>query len=296
MQILDTVHQIEPPAAPGHIEARAKTERGLEAIGVGRRADRERQRDMAVLGWVARFAFVSVGTLALRWEVSEQRMRDRVRRLAGEGLVEIVRLAPSYPRAIALTRRGAAELGLALPRSAHRRPRAVGHELAIVKCVMAAEAELAETGVQGRVCSEREQRRREAAGLDRYSVETIDVAYRRRRRWPDYVIETPGRRVAVELEFSPKTTARLEAIGAGYLRDLTYDSVEFVLLEDAEGRALARRLGPIVREELALARAPSGVLRELIGSDVIRVLAWGDPYPHLHAGLYPFVDHGRSRS
>ena len=77
---------------------------GLLEIGVGRRADREQARNFAVLAWTARFRFVTPGALALRFGVSEQRMRARVRRLVEAGLLEALRPSVSYPQALHLTR------------------------------------------------------------------------------------------------------------------------------------------------------------------------------------------------
>lgn len=57
----------------------------LIAAEPGRRVDRVAELDLAVLAWAARFAFVTVSTLAWRWRVSEQKMRKRVRRLERQG-------------------------------------------------------------------------------------------------------------------------------------------------------------------------------------------------------------------
>ncbi|MDQ3608042.1 MAG: hypothetical protein M3459_03950 [Actinomycetota bacterium] len=61
---------------------------------------------------------------------------------------------------------------------------------------------------------------RECRTLDspdrRYSVDVEGPGRGDRRRWPDLVIERPVGRLAVELEFTPKWTQRLESIMAGY--------------------------------------------------------------------------------
>jgi len=53
--------------------------RVLRELGARRRVDREEALDVAVLAWIARFAFVTATTAAERWRVSEQRMRSRGR-------------------------------------------------------------------------------------------------------------------------------------------------------------------------------------------------------------------------
>ena len=49
----------------------------------------------------------------------------------------------------------------------------------------------------------------------RYSVEVLGENRGDRTRWPDLVLEADGRRVAIEVEFSPKYTPRLAGIVAG---------------------------------------------------------------------------------
>jgi hypothetical protein len=78
----------------------------------GRRVDREAELDRAVLTWAARFAFVTISTLAHRWGVSEQRMRARVRRLERGGYVQRVRRGANLPARIVVTERGGDLCGL----------------------------------------------------------------------------------------------------------------------------------------------------------------------------------------
>lgn len=260
----------------------------LLEIGAGRRADRERARDLAVLAWTARFRFVTVGALALRFGVSDQRMRVRVRRLVGEGLVEVLRPSVSYPQAVHLTRAGAYALGLPA-RAKPGKQLQFAHELAIVKRVIGAEAHFAAHHVPARVLTERELRWVEASTDRRFSVEVLDADHRRRLRWPDYVVEAPEGRTAVELELSPKTTVRLRSMIAGYLRSPAYDFVDLVVLPDAVGERLARRLRRVLEQELAVVRA-GRLARLTVDPTRVRVVGWRDPYPRLHSGIYPFLE------
>jgi DNA-binding Lrp family transcriptional regulator len=259
---------------------------GLEAVGSGRQMDREWARDEAVLSWVVRFRFVTVGALALRWEVSEQQMRARVRRLEREGLLRRDRRSTNAPAAITPTNRALIRLGLSVRRTPRFDGR-IGHEVAIIKRVTAAEAHFRrQDQPEALVLTEREIRRAEAAGTRRYSVEVLNPHYERRRRWPDYVVETDGGRTAVELEFSPKTTHRLRSIVRGYLDSQHYDFVDFILLPGRENAALRERLSAIVEEE----RLAGGVY-QLLGLEApsgLRLVTWLDPYPALHAGIAPF--------
>jgi len=256
----------------------------LGAVGGGRRVDRERARDVAVLAWAARFRFVTIGALAVRWVVSEQRMRARVRRLEREGLVLRVRRWTNHPAAIYPSERGLERMGL----PARARPRfdgRFGHEVAVIKRVLAAEAYFRQGGRHGAtILTERDMRRAEGEGGRRFAIQVKDAALRRRRRWPDYVVVTGEGSTAVELEFSAKSTVRLRSIVGGYLRASAYDYVDFVLLQGGEHEALRRRLGGIIATEVReapLASADRRVPR-------LRMVPWSDPLPVLHAGIAPF--------
>lgn len=255
----------------------------LEAVGGGRRVDREQARDVAVLAWAARFRFVTIGALAVRWQVTEQRMRARVRRLEREGLVLRVRRWTNHPTAIYPSERGLDRLGLA----ARARPRfdgRFGHELAVIKRVLAAEAFFREAQLEATVFTERDARRAEADAATQFAIEVRDAAHRRRRHWPDYVVATGEGSTAVELEFSAKATVRLRSIVRGYLRASAYEFVDFVLLEGGEHDALRRRLGAIIAtetREAPTASSPRGTPR-------LRMVPWSDPLPALHAGIAPF--------
>ena len=139
----------------------------------GRRVDREAELDLVVLAWAARFAFVTVSTLAWRWRVSEQKMRKRVRRLEREGFVRRHRDGRNQPARIVVTERGGDACGLTI-RTARGRE-SLGHELAVIKRVMAIELHFAEHGPEGaRVLTERDMRREERRdGGRRWSVRVV---------------------------------------------------------------------------------------------------------------------------
>ena len=113
-----------------------------------------------------------------------------------------------------------------------------------------------------------------------------DANGRRRRRWPDYVVETAEGRTAVELEFSAKSTQRLQEIVRGYLASGLYEFVDFVLLEGERHKALWRRLAAIIDHESVVAGAERLFEDESVAR--LRMVAWFDPLPALHAGIHPF--------
>lgn len=228
---------------------------------------------------------MTVGALALRWQVSEQQMRARVRRLEREGFLRRDRRAANAPAVVVPTNRALVRLGLSVRRPAHFDGR-FGHEVAIIKRVTAAEAYFRAHKQPGAVVlTERELRRAEADG-QRYSVDVLEPHGERRRRWPDYVVETDGGRTAAELEFSAKTTRRLESIVRGYLRASQYNFVDFIVLPGPAHQALRDRLSAIIETA-----ARAGGAYELLGLATpshVRVVTWRDPYPALHAGIAPF--------
>jgi hypothetical protein len=245
----------------------------------------ERERDMVVLRWIARFGFTTAPLLAQRFGVTRQRMSARLRRLAAEGAVARTRRAANRPSTVALSAAGGERVGIAV-RGRAPRPAVLGHELAIGKRVLAIEAHFARLGENAMVLTEAEMRWGQAAGQGLYSARVRDGAGRWRRRWPDYVVQTAAGRTAVELEFSAKSSARLESIVEAYLTNGLYDCVDFVLLEGPRHEALWRRLGAIVEAK----RAMHDGLRPFdeLPRTQLRLVAWRDPLPSLHAGIYPF--------
>ena len=175
-----------------------------------------------------------------------QKARRRVRRLEQEGFVarERSHLAEDY--AVFLTGAGAARVDL--PR---RRPPRVHvqreHELAIVW--LTSRLERAGGTV---VETERECRQREAGREERRSVDVWRHRGERqdRRRWPDLALQRDGRLIAVEIEFAPKGTKRLEGIVDAYVQCPHYDGVRFLLSDPA----LAARLTKIVDQQVEWVR------------------------------------------
>ena len=243
--------------------------------------------DREVMAWMSRFAFTTASLLSERWGVSEQRMRARLRRLERAGLVHSRREGPREPARFVVTERGGTLLAQSI-----RTPRALeplGHELAVIKRVIAIERHFAEHGPSSaRVLTERDMRRDQRSEPGHtWSVEVLRERGRTGRKWADYAVETPDGRTAVELEFSLKGTARLRSIVRGYLRSEAYDFVDYVVLDNDAGAPVKRLLTRLLEEETAAetaARIP-GLATNL---PVTRVVAWRDPLPWVHAGIRPF--------
>ncbi len=105
--------------------------------------------------------------------------------------------------------------------------------------------------------TEREIRAREAAGdANRYSVDAIEPGGRREKRWPDLVLERPGRRVAIEFELTAKGRDRLARIVAGYRAGTWYDEVHSMTSEPHFARRLAHALAAAPDCRLAVAPWP----------------------------------------
>jgi hypothetical protein len=258
------------------------------AADVGeRRWDREQDFDRELMLWIARFAFATAGLLCERWGVSEQRMRARLRRLEEAGVIRRRREGPTEPSRVVVTERGAAGIGLSVRTAQAREP--LGHELAIIKRVIAIERHFADHDVaDARVLTEREMRRAARLEVGRpWVVDVVRERGRRGKRWADYAVETPEGRTAVELEFSMKGTARLRSIVRGYLQSAAFDYVDFVVLEREPEAPLPGLLRRLLEEERA-----SELASRLPGLPVhvptLRIVPWRDPLPHVHAGVRPF--------
>lgn len=223
--------------------------------------------DHAWLAWVARFRFVTVQAAAERFGVDKTSARRRLQRIESRKL--LASSTAGGPATIFYVAHAGRQL-LGLPsRAAPRGELQRHHELAIVQQVTSFER-IAAPGV--RVLTERECRRAEAEGAGRFHVQVRGEGPRGlSQRWPDIVlVDAHDRRVAVELEFSVKHTARLERIVEGFLDSRNYEQVLFLV----NTLPLARRLTGLIRE--GTARRASNATNQMfnIRATDTRVLAW----------------------
>ncbi len=188
-----------------------------------------------MLAWVARFRFVTVEVLAERFGVSVRRANSRVSALTAAGMLECRQDVRGQRRAVFISRRGAAELGLATrrpPRPEIQRT----HELAIVR--LAAQIEVADPDAV--LLTERECRLIERETGRACSVEVIDRHGQRGHRWPDLVIDEPGNRVAIEIEIAAKTTDRLRRIVSAYADGGVFDEARLLVATAPLGLRIER--------------------------------------------------------
>jgi hypothetical protein len=196
-----------------------------------------------MLQWIGRFRYTSVELLVLRFGVAAQNVRVRIKRLEAAGLVRLERRSRSEPWVVSLTGAGAEALGE--PR--RKRPRVdlhQAHELAIGWLCARIETSPQHAGVTVR--TEREMRSRDHALKRaweplRYRLDVVTFGTRNdRTRWPDLALERDGHLVgAIEIEFTPKATYRLEAILDGYLRG-RYPQVTYLTADAALAAKLVR--------------------------------------------------------
>lgn len=227
----------------------------------------EAARDRELLEWVARFRFVTVAATADRLEVAVVNARKRLQHLEAAGLLASSRQGGSAA-IFYIANAGRQLLGLpwrAPPRGELQRD----HELAIVEQVTRFERAAA-PGV--RVMTERECRRAETEGAGRFHVSVRGEGPRGlSERWPDIVIvDAQDRRVAVELEFSVKHTARLARIVDGFLRSREYAQVIYVV----NNVPLARRLVGLIDD--GTARRSRGATSQMFRSHstAMSVVPW----------------------
>jgi hypothetical protein len=238
--------------------------------GAGRRTRWEHveaERDLQLLRWVARFRFVTAAATAERFEVDVVNARRRLRRLEEMRVLGASRADGSAPL-FYVARAGRERLGLP-QRSAPRGDLQRSHELAIVEQVTRFERRAA-AGV--RVLTERECRRAEADDGERLHVTVRGDGPRGvSQRWPDIVLlDAEGRRVAVELEFAAKHTARLRRIIAGYQAAREYAQVLYLV----DSVPLARRLRGVIADGAARRGANATNSLFQIQTTEIRVLPW----------------------
>ncbi len=235
-------------------EAGAGEQMEIEAKEMRRRGERTRwtyveaERDRAVLAWIGRFRFVTIEALAARFEVSHERMRARVRRLEAQGLVHRAPRLPSQAAVLYLTPAGARTAGS----RRHRAPRPDTHrvhELALATLVCELEHKLA-ARPELSVLTERDARDQEGDGTRRFSVDVVDDRGRKATRWPDVIIASATRTVAIEVEFAEKGSDRLRAILDAYLAS-TMTEVRYLV----SSPTLAGRLQRLAREQARGMRA-----------------------------------------
>jgi len=205
-------------------------------------------RDVELLSFLAEHRLALPTHVGVLLGTSAAAAATRLTRLANAGLVKAHPAIPGRPLPYQITGKGLALLGSSLPRP-RIDLRAYEHDVGVAWLWLAARG--GTFGPLRELIAER--RMRSLDGSREPGAEPLAVRLggfgphgRERLHYPDLVLRTDdGRRVALELERSPKGRGRLEDILAGYGADRRFDGVVYLVQSATVARAVrtaARRL------------------------------------------------------
>jgi hypothetical protein len=221
--------------------------------------------DLELLAFLAEHRLVLPAHVAVLLDISARAATARLNRLANAGLLKRQDAVPGEARWYQITRKGLAIIGSPLP-TPRVDLRAYAHDVGVAWLWLAARA-----GTFGRLQDVTGERRlRSTDGARDPDAEPLGVRLggfgphgREKLHYPDLVLRTAdGQRVALELEFTPKTRTRLETILSGYGADPRFDGVVYLVRSATVARsvhAAARRLG--ITDRLQVQRVRSTVSR-----------------------------------
>ena len=166
-------------------------------------------REREIVHWVGRLGAVSVGQIGRRFEVCQSVAYEQVRRLVKFGWLERTQTGIGDPTLISATKDGITYAGLGL-RPPTIRIGEVDHWLACTDVAI----ELEDRYGAERVLSERELRFEEQLSGEPIASaklgETVHGYWR--RHWPDLAVVGDAGTTVYEVELTPKSRRRLEAI------------------------------------------------------------------------------------
>jgi hypothetical protein len=201
------------------------------------RAVRPTPRDLEVLRYAVRHGMVTPGQLGACFFDSAAAAHRRLRALEAAGLVVSDRLLTAHPSLVRATPRGARLAGCDLAPASLDLAR-IRHNLALVD--LSEELLAAHPGSSW--TTERELRR------DRMRTARTGGAWDRQRRVPDGLLRLHGgQRVAIELDLTPKRSARLQLLAGAYAVDREVDTVWWYLPSEV---AVARMRGLVAQRGL----------------------------------------------
>ncbi|MGA8015326.1 MAG: DeoR family transcriptional regulator [Candidatus Dormiibacterota bacterium] len=176
-------------------------------------------RDQQVLAYVARHGMVSAEQVAARFFGSLPAARRHLRKMEQDGLLSVDRIFTTLPAVVRSTRQGARLSGSDLPAASLDLAR-VRHSLALVDL----SEELLAAHPTSTWTTERELRR------DRMRAARDQGRWKPQLRVPDGLLALAGgRRVAIELDLTPKRSARLDLLAGAYAVDPGVDMVWWYL-------------------------------------------------------------------
>ena len=175
-------------------------------------------RDLEVLRYAVRHGMVTSDQLGARF-FRTAAARRRLRALERAGLLVSDRVLAAHPAVVRATPRGARLAGCDLAPASLDLAR-IRHNLALVDL----SEQLLATHPGSSWTTERELRR------DRMRAARNGDAWERQRRVPDgLLLLADGTRVAVELDLTPKRSARLDLLAGAYAVDRDVDTVWWYL-------------------------------------------------------------------
>jgi hypothetical protein len=213
------------------------------------------ESDIDALAFIAEHRLVLPAHVAMLLGTSTESATARLRKLAKAGFVREEDVFRNQPPWRQITRRGLAAIGCDLP-APRRDLRSYEHDVGLAWLWLAARA--GTFGPLDAVIGERRLRSHDGSlKLDPRPPdpsEPLGVRLggagphgRERLHYPDLLLQTAdGRRIALELELSPKGRVRLETILGGYGSDPRIDGVVYFVERPAVARSIqdaARRLG-----------------------------------------------------
>jgi hypothetical protein len=176
-------------------------------------------RDREVLRYAVRHGMVTPEQVGARFFSSPEAARRRLRTLEAAGLLVSERLVLGLPSVMRATPAGARLADCDLPPASLDLAR-LRHNLALVDL----SEELLASHPDSAWTTERELRR------DRMRAARSGGRWERRRRVPDGLLRLhDGRRIAVELDLTPKRSARLDLLAGAYAVDRDVDLVWWYL-------------------------------------------------------------------
>jgi hypothetical protein len=205
--------------------------------------------DLELLGFLAEHRLALPEHAATLLDRSVDTARTRLTRLVGAGYMRSESVFQSQPAMYLITRAGLKMIGRAFE-APRLDMRCYAHDVGVAWLWLAARA--GTFGPLSEIIGERRLRSHDAAREP--ADEPLGVRLggagprgQERLHYPDLLLRTAdGRRVALELELSPKWRPRLETILAGYGADPRIDGVVYLLAGHSVARsvqAAARRLG-----------------------------------------------------
>jgi len=237
--------------------------RPLEALVLV--APRLTERDVELLSFLSEHRLALPAHVAVLLGTSPGTAASRLKRLADAGLVKREPPFPGDPCWYRITRPGLAVIGSSLP-APRLDLRSYSHDVGVAWLWLAARGEA--FGPLREILGERRLRSLDGARAPGDVALGVRLGGfgphgRERLHYPDLILHTGGgRRIALELELTPKSRTRLETILGGYGADPRFDGVVYLVERVAVARAVgsaARRLG--VSDLVAIQRVRSTTSR-----------------------------------